>query len=147
MLFVFDANCPKKLAEGLEILELGNKRSSLFAEVKHISKLTLPSAKDEEVIDITGRNKGILITYDTGFKSNKHRYQLYRQKHVGVILYHSFRSVIFYWDIVKAFVDEWEKLKEFADAKKPPFLLEISVRGFHEIDIDEKGKSKEEGKA
>src|ERR1700722_13757601 len=142
MLFVFDANCPKKLAEGLEILEQGNKRSALFAEVKHVSKLTLPSAKDEEVVDITSRNKGILITYDTGFKTNKHRYQLYRQKHVGVILFHSYKEVIHYWDIVKSFVNKWEELKEFSSIEQSPFLVEIGIYGFKKIDIDEKGKDK-----
>ena len=41
MLFILDANCPKKIAEGLDLLEQGNKRSAIHAKVRHITKLTL----------------------------------------------------------------------------------------------------------
>jgi len=68
MLFILDANCPKKIAEGLDLLEQGNKRSSIHARVRHITKLTAANANDNEVIELTGKNKAILVTYDKGFK-------------------------------------------------------------------------------
>src|ERR1700722_10652859 len=108
MLFILDANCPKKIAEGLDLLEQGNKRSDIHAKVRHITKLTLANSTDEEVIELTGRNKGVLITYDKGFKTNKHRYQLYKEHYIGVILFHSFKEAIYYWDIVTSFVSRWE---------------------------------------
>jgi hypothetical protein len=142
MLFILDANCPKKIAEGLDILEQGNRRSLIHAKVRHITKLTVPNASDEEVIKLAGKNKAILITYDKGFKTNKHRYKLYKEHYIGVILFHSFKDVVYYWDIVKSFVSRWEELKSAIKDEQIPFLYEISTSGFRSISIDEKSKEK-----
>ena len=140
MLFILDANCPKKIAEGLDLLEQGNKRSAIHAKVRHITKLTIPNAPDEDVIELVGKNKGILITYDKGFKTNKHRYRLYKEHYIGVILFHSFKEAIYYWDIVKSFVSRWEELKTAIKDEQIPFLYEITTSGFKQIDINEKRK-------
>jgi hypothetical protein len=140
MLLIFDANCSKKLAEGLDLLEQGNQKSEIHAQVRHITKFLKPDATDNEVIQIVGRNKGIIITFDTGFKKIKHRYKLYEEHQIGVILFHSHKDVIYYWDIVKSFVSKWEDLKRKIHEDKVPFLYEISMKGFNKIPLDEKGK-------
>lgn len=142
MLLIFDANCSKKIAEGLDLLEQGNKRSPIHAQVRHITKLTIPNATDEEIIELVGMNKGVIITYDKGFKTNKHRYQLYRQHSIGVILFHSYKEVIHYWDIVKSFIGRWEELKQTIKDENFPFLYEISVTKLTKINVNEKRKKK-----
>ena len=136
------ANCSPKIAEGLNLLKEGNKRSPIHAKVMHITKLIKANATDEQVIEVTGRNKGTIVTFDKGFKTIKLRYKLYKQHNIGVILFHSYKEVVYYWDFVKAFILKWEQLKEAIKKEKIPFLYEITTSGFKPIDLDEKDKEK-----
>ena len=58
------------------------------------------------------------------------------------VYFHSYKEVIYYWDIVKSFISRWEELKEKMKAEAFPFLFEISTSGFKKIDMDQKGNGK-----
>ena len=89
-----------------------------------------------------GRNKGVIVTYDKGFKTNKHRYQLYKQHKVGVILFHSYKEAIYYWDLVKSFISRWEELKQKIKDEQFPFLYEITVTKLTKLNLEKKKRGK-----
>ena len=125
------------MAEGIDHLESGNSRSRLNASVKHIKVFLPGNATDEEIIEVAGKQDGIIITYDLGFKKLKARKRLYKQFGIGVIVFHTLRDVVHYWDVVRSFVNRWEELKEEIHVKKKPFLMEISLKGFVDVALDE----------
>jgi PIN domain-containing protein len=133
MLFIFDAHCSQRFADGLNLLEEGNTRSPLQAEVKHMKAFLPGNASDEELIEMVGKKNAILITYDRGFKTIKHRYKLYKEHNAAVIFYHSYKDVIHYWDIVVSFIKKWEELKKEINKYEKPFAVEISNTGFKQL--------------
>ena len=68
MLYIFDNQCPPGLAQGLALLENGNRNSDIKVKVKHISELISSNSTDEKIIECAGSSKGIIITLDKDFK-------------------------------------------------------------------------------
>ena len=58
-----------------------------------------------------------------------HYYPLYKENKVGVVFFHSTSKKMVFWDIVVAYVNNWEEIKQKVKELKPPFILEISKRG------------------
>ena len=130
MLLVFDEMYPIELAKGLEILEEANDRSPYKVEVTHIEKLAgKKGTPDEEVIELVGRKNGIVLTKDTDFRRLKHYYPLYKKNKTGVIFFHSTSHKVVFWDMVVAFINHWEKIKEVALKEDPPFVHKFGVKG------------------
>ncbi len=133
MLFIFDNQCSQRLANGLNILEEGNKLSPHQCTVKHIKDLIPGNSTDEKVIETAGINKGIIITYDKDFRELKQHYPLYERHKVGVAFFRSPKKVLRYWDIVVSFINHWEKLKENIYNDKAPFAYEVTLRGISKL--------------
>jgi len=135
MLFIFDAHCSQRLAEGLNLIETGNTKSPLQSEIKHIKAFTKGNATDIEIINILKQQDAILITYDKDFRHDKAYFALYKKHSVGVVFFRSYKNVIHYWDIVKAFIKEWEDLKKMCSTESKPFAIELNNRGFSKLHI------------
>jgi len=133
MLFIFDENYSYKLAQGLKLIEQGNLKSAIQVDITHIKLLSLEGASDEDIIEAAGKKDGIIITMDKDFKHIKHYYQLYKQHNVGVVIFRSSKKVIYYWDIVVAFINRWESLKKLLSEDDRPFAYEINSRGVQKL--------------
>ena len=115
---------------GLSILERANERSPYKVEVKHIEELTgKKGSQDEAVIEIVGKNKGVILTKDNDFRTLKHYYQLYKQHNTGVIFFHSTSKKFVFWDMVVSFINNWERIKEIAYTESPPFIYKFGQKG------------------
>ncbi|HXP50825.1 MAG TPA: DUF5615 family PIN-like protein [Bacteroidia bacterium] len=126
-LFIFDENYSPNLAKGLEHLENGNIKSPHRANITHINTLAKKQGTpDEEVIEIAGKNNGIIITKDADFKKIKHYYSLYKTHNAGVVYFKPQNGKSTYWDEVNTFIKEWERIKAFIANDKPPFAYQIS---------------------
>ena len=88
------------------------------------------SPTDEEIIEIAGEQKTIIVTQDEDFKRIKHYHQLYKQHRVGVIFYKSPSGGLTYWEVVKSFIRTWEDIKTDLSKFTPPFVCEIHKNGF-----------------
>ena len=130
MLLVFDENYSPYLAEGLGILEKANDHSPYKVDVSHIISLAgKRGTPDEAVIEIVGRNKGIVLTQDTDFRKLKHSGPLFKQHKTGAIFFHSTSRKMIFWDMVVSFINNWERIKEIAHMEKPPFVYKIGIYG------------------
>lgn len=129
MLFVFDENLPPTLCAALNLLEQSNFASPIKVKLMTATELMgRDGATDEELIVGLGKVGGILITQDTGFKKQKHRYNLYKQHGVGVVLYQCPVKDVF-WDKVISFVNNWEKIKQHTKNSEIPFGFVIGKSG------------------
>jgi hypothetical protein len=54
----------------------------------------------------------VIVTHDQDFKRVKHLKGLLTEHRVGYIIFRVPKGVYQYWDIVKAFINKWEQLKE-----------------------------------
>lgn len=133
MLLLFDQNVPKKIAEGLKLLEQANYKSKHKADVTHISLLNKDGISDEDVITSAGKLKATIVTFDADFKHKKHYYQLYKEHNVGILLFKSSKNIINYWDNVVLIVSKWEELKERISKSNTPFALELNKAGIHQL--------------
>lgn len=138
MVIIFDENYSPKLADGIRLLEQGNTKNKPIAEVWHILALaeslnlkpkSSSSYMDEEVIEIAGKKRGIIITQDNDFRRIKHLHQLYKDHKVGVIFFQTPKGKISYWDIVKVFVQNWNELKTIIQKEDTPFCFNVKSRG------------------
>lgn len=135
MLFIFDAHCSQRLAEGLNLIEEGNTKSPLQSVIKHIKSFAKGNATDIEIIGILKNEDAILITYDKDFRHDKAYFALYKKYQIGVIFFRSYKDVIHYWDIVKAFIKEWEDIKKMCSTEPKPFAIELNNRGFSKLSL------------
>jgi hypothetical protein len=143
MVFVFDENYTPKLAQGLNHLEHGNKRSKAD-EIWHIKELAEElefkpkdgvSFSDEEVIIITGKKKGIVITQDKDFKNIKHKGHLYKEHNVGVIFFKTVIDTRGYWGMVTSIINKWYELKQKAEHTPKPFCFFVDQKGIKPFDF------------
>jgi hypothetical protein len=143
MVFVFDENITYKLAEGLRNLELGDKHGKP-AEIWHILELAkhlkitpksnIPNSSfsDGEVIEITGKKNGIIITQDRDFKNIKLKGQLYKEHNVGVIFFKTIIDSRGYWGMVTSIINKWYELKQKTEHKSKPFCFFVDKNGIKE---------------
>ncbi len=130
MVLVFDEMYSPDLALGLSILERAKERSPYKVEVKHIEELAgKKGSLDEEVIEIAGKNDGVILTKDNDFRTLKHYYPLYKKHNTGVIFFHSTSKKFVFWDMVVSFINNWERIKEISCNEKPPFIYKIGLTG------------------
>jgi len=128
MLFVFDENFSKRLAEGLHLLEKSNPGSLIPVSVTSTEVLMgKRGATDEEIIKKMGKN-GILITKDKDFKYIKLLRKVIEETEAKVIFFKSSKSLIFFWDILTAIVKRWEEMKEVSSREVPPYVYEFDIR-------------------
>jgi hypothetical protein len=130
MLFIFDENYPKEFVEGFSILERANKRKEIAVDIvfgpDFMGKY---SATDEEMIQKASLKEAVIVTHDSDFKRIKHYKPLLIEHKVGYIYFKVPKGRFVYWDIVKAFVNRWEELKEKIINSEHPFAFEINKLG------------------
>ncbi len=132
MLFIFDENYPKKLSEGLNLLEQGNRMSPIAVSViDAISFMGRRGATDIEIIIAAADKDAIIITHDADFRRIKHYKQFLLQHKVGYIYFKTpkMKGGYHYWDIVKTFVSKWEELKQNISQDTHPFTYEVGKTG------------------
>jgi len=139
MLFIFDENFPPQFVQGFSILEQANKRTSVpvhivfsvdFMGGHKIDPSTgnTESISDEEIIIKASRQQAVIFTHDSDFKRIKHYKPLLAQHQVGYVYFKTPKKYN-YWDIVKAFVNKWEDIKQIALTTTHPFAFEVSKSG------------------
>ncbi len=135
MLFIFDENYSKKIAEAFKILESGNTKSSIPVKVEHITNLVASGSVDEDVVRAAGRHKGIIFTKDKDFRTIRALKSLYRECEVGVTFFKQYKNGISFWDNVKVLVDNWEKIKAVLADDTPPYVYQIDMKGIQRFDF------------
>jgi len=72
MLFVFDENFSKHLAEGLHLLEKSNPSSKITVDVASAEQfMGRRGATDPELYEAAGKNDGVVFTKDKDFRQLK----------------------------------------------------------------------------
>jgi len=133
MKYIFDENFSHRLAQGLNLIEQGNLKSKVQAEITHVKFLDLEGKTDEKIIEIAGKNNGIIITMDKDFRHMKHYFALYKMHKTGVVIFRSSKGKLSYWDIVKSFINKWEDLKESIVCESTPFAFQINTKGIQRL--------------
>jgi len=129
MHFVFDANLPHRLAEGLNVLESGNRRTDNPAIVGHVFDFLPNNATDEEIILQAKVAQWIIITQDLGFGRIEHQFELLKLHGISVIFFRPLRKGFSYWEYVKTFVNKWEDLKAEVGRRKGLVALVVEKSG------------------
>lgn len=128
MLFIFDENFSKHLAEGLDLLEKSNPGSIIPVDVISAEKLMgRRGADDQELIKAAGFD-GVLITKDKDFRQIKLYAPIIEAIGTKVLFYKPSKKLIFFWDILTATVTGWEEIKEKMSRSKPPYVYEFDIR-------------------
>jgi predicted nuclease of predicted toxin-antitoxin system len=133
--YIFDENFSYRLADGLRLIEEGNFRSKVKISITHVKYLGLIGATDEKIIEEAGKKNGVIITLDKDFKHMKHYYHLYKKHKAGVIIFRSSKQVIYYWDMVKSFINRWEELKMEVDRESLPFAFQLNSKGIQKLEF------------
>lgn len=131
MLFVFDENFPIEFVRGFSVLEKANRRSKIHVEVIFSPELRgcKIGSVDEDIIKASSNKDAVIVTHDSDFKRIKHYKTLLIEHKVGYIYFKVPKGVYEYWDIVKAFINKWEELKEKIVDSDIPFAFEVSKQG------------------
>ena len=128
MLFVFDENFSKNMADGLDLLEKSNPGKKIEVDVTSAEKfMGRKGATDEEIIQKL-RGKGVLITKDKDFKQIKILKNVIEPAGTKVLFFKSSKKLIFFWDILTAIVNRWEEIKEVLSRPAPPYIYEFDIR-------------------
>lgn len=134
MFYIFNENMPRGLAQGLDLIEGSNHRTSVKVKVQHATDfMGRKGASDEEIIAAASRKKAIIFTKDKDFKHIKLYHALYREHEVSVVFFRTSRTVVTYWDMVTSFINRWEDLKQLLAASTPPAAFEITLRGIQKM--------------
>jgi hypothetical protein len=129
MLFVFDENFSKNLAEGLNLLEKSNPGKSIEVEVlSAITFMGRKAAADEEILEALG-DKGVFFSKDKDFKQLKLYAKVIEGKKAKVLFFRYSKKMILYWDLLTELVTHWEKIKEELSRTPPPYVYEFSYGG------------------
>lgn len=131
MIFVFDENYPIEFVHGLATLERANKRSKIKAEIFYSPEADGCgyNASDEDIIEAFAHREAVIVTHDLDFKKAKHYKPLLRDYEVGYVIFRVPKGGYYYWDIVKAFINKWEELKEKISQSEHPFAWEVNKHG------------------
>ena len=128
MLFVFDENFSKRLAEGLDLLEKSNPASKIPVDVISAEKLMgRKGAEDTEIIITAGLN-AVVITKDKDFKQIKLYSNVIQSSGTKVLFVKQSSKLIFFWDILIAMVTRWEEIKEKLSADNSAHVYEFDIR-------------------
>lgn len=84
---------------------------------------------DVDIIKAASNKDAVIIAHDSDFKRIKHYKTLLIEHKVGYIYFKVPKDIYEYWDIVKAFINKWEDLKEQISNSDIPFAFEVSRQG------------------
>jgi hypothetical protein len=100
MLIVFDENQSVRIAEGLRILESGNRKSPVQTQVKLITELTDRRASYPRDTEVIGEHGGNYFTKDKDFKTVKLLKTMFKEHKVGVVFFKQHKNGLSYWENV-----------------------------------------------
>jgi hypothetical protein len=128
MTFVFDENFSKNLANGLNLLEKSNPSSRIPVDVLSAEELMgRRGATDEEIIQAVGPNT-VIFTKDKDFRQIKLYGKVIEETGAKVLFFKSSRKLVFFWDILKAIVNDWENIKTCLSKEAPPYVFEYDIK-------------------
>lgn len=129
MIFVFDENFSKRLAEGLDLLEKSNPASTIQVDVISAEKLMgRRGATDEQIIKKLN-GQGVIITKDKDFKQIKLTGKAIEETGTKVLFFKYSKKMVFYWDLLTTIVTHWEKIKVEMSKAIPPYVYEFDIKG------------------
>ena len=130
MLFVFDENFSKNLASGLDLLDKSNPAGQalpvdvIAAEV-FMGKI---GATDLELYEAVGKAGGVVFTKDKDFKDIKLLNSVINNHKAKVLFFRQSKKFIFFWDILTAIVNNWDKIKTVLNESAPPYVYEFDIK-------------------
>lgn len=129
MIFIFDENFSKRLAEGLDLLEKSNPASIINVDVLSAEKLMgRRGATDEEIIrKLNGR--GVIVTKDKDFKQIKLTGKAIQETGTKVLFFKYSKKMVLYWDLLTTIITYWEKIKSELNKNAPPYVYEFDIKG------------------
>jgi hypothetical protein len=129
MLFVFDENFSKHLAEGLHLLEKSNPSSKIAVDIISAEALMgRRGATDPELYEAAGKRKGVVFTRDKDFRQIKIYEKIIVYHRAKVLFFKSSKKMIYFWDTLIALVNNWEEMKEKLSQDTPPYVYEFDIR-------------------
>jgi predicted nuclease of predicted toxin-antitoxin system len=129
MLFVFDENFSKHLAEGLDLLEKSNPASKIRVDVISAEALmNRRGATDPELYQAAGKKNGVVFTKDKDFRQIKIYERIIEQNRAKVLFFRPSKKLIHFWDILIAIVNRWEDVKEKLSQSAPPYIYEFDIK-------------------
>jgi predicted nuclease of predicted toxin-antitoxin system len=130
MLFVFDENFSKNLADGLHLLEKSNPAGEKVpVDVISAEKfMGRRGATDLELYEAIGKRNGIVFTKDKDFKQIKLLEKIIIENRAKVLFFKPAKKFIFFWDILTAMVVNWDHIKETLNTQSPPYVYEFDIR-------------------
>jgi predicted nuclease of predicted toxin-antitoxin system len=129
MLFVFDENFSKHLAEGLHLLEKSNPSNKIAVDVTSAEVLMgRRGATDPELYKAAGKRGGVLFTKDKDFRQIKIYEKIIEQHRAKVLFLKSSKKMIYFWDILIAIVNRWDEIKEKLSDDAPPYIYEFDIK-------------------
>lgn len=128
MLFLFDAQMPKRLANGLQMLDNDNL-AQINVEIVHADDVCGQGTPDPDIIKKAAELSAVIVSEDDDFKRLKANKQLIKQLNVGYVLYKPPRHGSRYWEKAVAFILAWENLKTKIRTLQPPFILNVDKKG------------------
>ncbi|MBC6400595.1 MAG: hypothetical protein GDA42_05660 [Ekhidna sp.] len=124
MIFFLDECIPPPIARALEVLESSENIHEVYSTEAAFGK----GVKDEDLISLIGKRKGILITHDLKQKTRKREVKLFFEESVSVFII-SFSSGSNYWAKALKVICEWESIKKISGKKSRTFVCRIKMRG------------------
>lgn len=129
MIFVFDENFSKRLAEGLDLLEKGNPGRKIPVDVFSAEKLMGKKGATDEAIIRKLNGKGVIFTKDKDFKQIKLTGKAIEETGTKILFFKFSKKMVLYWDLLSTIVTYWEKIKLQLKADSPPYVYEFDVNG------------------
>jgi hypothetical protein len=133
--FLFDAQMPPRLAQGIELIDQENRDGKhINVRISHVATLYGNGVTDLEVITKAKELGAIIVSEDPDFYTIEVNKQLLKQLNVGCVVYKPPAHGTRYWEKTLAFILGWENIKELVRESIPPFLIRVDKKGnaFHE---------------
>jgi len=126
MKFYFDENLPKHICYALQVVESRDGSN----ECLYIPDVFQKGEEDEVIMDTLSTNKGIYVTQDSDFRKIQLKYDIAKQKNVGLIHLKSSSKKNDYWEIIRVFFKHWIELKKTCKKSDMPFYIRMTSRKF-----------------
>ena len=130
MLFLFDENLSKSIAESLNVIEahLGVNKVISTVDINELGR----GASDEQILhySLSLDIECLIITADKDFKKRQLYSQILSQENVGLFWIRFPRGKRKFYDKFNFIVNAWEKIKETSTTSTKPirFVLETNGR-------------------
>ena len=136
MKFYFDENLSRYICYALNQIELRDGHNECIFIPDYFKTEENPSGKgisDEVIMDVLSKEKAVYVTEDDDLKKITLKYNLSKQKNIGVILFKKPSKNVDYWLIVNSFFKHWLTLRKKARKTKMPFFIKFTPKSIEEL--------------